>query len=84
MKSIGSEEELMRTMRCAPTTDLQAQVLEAIDCVDKSADCSNNIKGPIVRDLGDPLYKKGSGNYSCRYNHSVPQISHRPGLRTVP
>lgn len=50
-KEFGTEEELMKKFRLAPTTDIQAQVLELIDRVDKGAVCSNNIQGPLVRDM---------------------------------
>lgn len=50
-KDLGTEEELMREFRMAPTSDIQAQVLEVIDRVDKGATCSNNIKGTVVKDM---------------------------------
>lgn len=50
-KDMDSEEELMREFRLAPTSDIQAQVLEMMDRVDKGAVCSNSIKGTVVIDM---------------------------------
>lgn len=50
-KTIGTKDDFIREFRIAPTADIQAQVLEVMDRVDKGAVCSNNIKGTVVKDM---------------------------------
>lgn len=65
-KALGSEEEIMRELRMAPTTDIQAQVLEMMDRVDKGATCSNSIKGTVVRDTRQAITRAAMNVLSLR------------------
>lgn len=41
----------MREFLLTSTSDIQAQILEMMDRIDKGAVCSNSIKGTVVRDM---------------------------------